>query len=194
VTEPAATTRLTAIAAAVPASTAGTFGHDGTLDEPTMWRVHEFDLASERFEPVWCAPEPASRETAAGLGLARANAEEALRSCDFGAWQGRSFAEVQVDDPEAFARWATDVETRPPGGESLADVLGRVRSWLDAAPTGQRVAVVASAVVVRALVVAAIRAPASTLTHVDVEPLGVAHLNRHAGRWRLRTLNARWGP
>jgi broad specificity phosphatase PhoE len=186
------TTRLVAVAAAASPALAGTFPPDAPLDAPTVARVHDHALDG-RFDRVACAPDTAARQTASALGLDPVTDELALRACDFGTWAGQPVAGVQHDEPEAFAAWVRDVEVRPPGGESLADVLARVEAWLVTVPGPARVAVVASALVVRALVVAAIRAPAATMAHVDVAPLGVARLDHHDGRWRLHSLHDRFG-
>jgi broad specificity phosphatase PhoE len=193
------TTRLTAIAAAIAAAQVGTFAADDPLDEAAILRARAHAAAAGRFDRVWCAPDPRAHATATAmaLGTGAPDAHRALRSCDFGAWAGRTPADVQATEPDAFARWANDVDARPPGGESMADVLSRVSGWLevagrelDGSPTDERIALVASALVVRAVIVAAIGAGPSSLAHVDIAPLGSARLNRHNGRWRLRALGA----
>lgn len=74
----------------------------------------------------WAAsPLRRAVETAARLGGAPPVAEPRLRELDYGEWRGLDFDEV-----DARARdlgW----QGRPPGGESPAEVLLRVRSWLD---------------------------------------------------------------
>ena len=42
-----------------------------------------------------------------------------LREINFGAWEGRSHADVSADDPDrAFAFWDSPGDVAPPGGES----------------------------------------------------------------------------
>lgn len=51
-----------------------------------------------------------------------------LRECSVGRWEGRDWASIQRDDPEAYARFFADpVNTPHPGGESYRDVLQRAQ-------------------------------------------------------------------
>lgn len=50
----------------------------------------------------------------------------ALREVDFGAWGGRTFAEVIAEDPSAAAYFADPTSTTPPGGQSATSVANRV--------------------------------------------------------------------
>jgi alpha-ribazole phosphatase len=51
-----------------------------------------------------------------------------LSELAFGAWEGRSYAELQGEP--AFTQWMHDWRrTAPPGGELLTDFLQRVRQW-----------------------------------------------------------------
>ncbi len=73
---------------------------------------------------------------AAAWGL-RAETEPRLREMDFGRWDGRPWAEIERDDPDALAAWMSDWTATPAsGGESFADVQARVGDWLDSLPAG----------------------------------------------------------
>lgn len=49
-----------------------------------------------------------------------------LREMNFGAWEGRSWAEIEAQDGEALRRWMEDfVHTAPPGGETFHDLQRR---------------------------------------------------------------------
>ncbi len=55
-----------------------------------------------------------------------------LREISFGEWDGRTWEEIHASDAEALARWSADwVNSSPPGGESMSEVAGRVRDWLN---------------------------------------------------------------
>jgi broad specificity phosphatase PhoE len=73
------------------------------------------------------SPLRRAAETARRLGAQEPHLEPRLMETDYGAWTGRSLEEIEAlrGDPG----W----ESRPPGGESAAEVLGRARAWLDEA-------------------------------------------------------------
>jgi broad specificity phosphatase PhoE len=53
-----------------------------------------------------------------------------LREQSMGRWEGRTWDEITVDDPDLVqAYWADYAHTRPPGGEALTDVADRVDGW-----------------------------------------------------------------
>jgi broad specificity phosphatase PhoE len=81
-----------------------------------------------------CSPLSRARETAdivaARIGLVP---EEDARftETDTGDWTGRSFAEVQAENPDGFHRYEISAPTfRYPGGESFAEQSDRVQDGL----------------------------------------------------------------
>lgn len=62
---------------------------------------------------------------AAGLGVT-AEAEADLDELCFGAWEGRTVAEITREDPAALQRSRTAEDVPPPGGESYAQLAERV--------------------------------------------------------------------
>jgi ribonuclease H / adenosylcobalamin/alpha-ribazole phosphatase len=81
-------------------------------------------------EAIVASPLRRSRETAdrvaATLGLP-VEIDDDLRECDFGEWEGLTFAEVQRQWPDDLTAWLASTEVAPPKGESIAQVLARVR-------------------------------------------------------------------
>jgi ribonuclease H / adenosylcobalamin/alpha-ribazole phosphatase len=53
-----------------------------------------------------------------------------LIECDFGDWEGLSFAEVQERWPDEMTAWLDSTSVAPPGGESFQAVAKRVRGAL----------------------------------------------------------------
>ncbi|MEU4427426.1 bifunctional RNase H/acid phosphatase [Actinoplanes sp. NPDC024001] len=51
-----------------------------------------------------------------------------LIECDFGAWEARTFAEVQETWPDEMTAWLESTSVAPPGGESFQAVAKRVRA------------------------------------------------------------------
>jgi broad specificity phosphatase PhoE/nicotinamide riboside kinase len=78
-----------------------------------------------------------------------------LREQSMGRWQGRTWDEISAADGALVtAYWDDYVRTAPPGGESLAELHVRVRTWWDethAAHRGRRIAVVTHVGVIRSL-------------------------------------------
>ncbi|MCU0683087.1 MAG: histidine phosphatase family protein [Polyangiaceae bacterium] len=74
-----------------------------------------------------------------------------LAEIDLGAFEGRSFTELERDEPEAMAAWMNSWEHQgPPGGEGARAVGVRAGAWLDALPSGGHL-LIAHAGVARAL-------------------------------------------
>jgi broad specificity phosphatase PhoE len=135
---------------------------------------------------AWASPTVRCRETAAALGL---DIEEAPgpAGLDVGRWRGAALTEVSADEPEAVARWLTDPESAPHGGESVRALCDRVARWLDtAARDGGRTVAVVEPDVVRAVVVRVLGAPESAFWRVDVPPLTATEFSGRGGRWNVR--------
>lgn len=86
--------------------------------------------AAYEFAVLWCSPLLRARETAdtvaARIGL-EPREDPRLMETDSGDWTDRSFADVQAEDPEGFARFAEGDPTFAfPGGESFAQQGVRV--------------------------------------------------------------------
>ena len=160
------------------------------LDEPAEERDLAPAAALTRCLPsvvrVLASPATCARQTTAALGLTAVQ-EHALRDCDWGRWRGRTLDEVVAAEPEAAALWLADPDAAPHGGESVAMLIRRVGSWMDANSLSGRILAVTHPAVVRAAVVHALGAPAPGFWRVDVPPLSVVELTRNAGRWTLRT-------
>ncbi|WP_372867944.1 alpha-ribazole phosphatase family protein [Pseudomonas sp.] len=107
--------------------------------------------------------------------------EPALRELHFGAWEGRSAAELMVSDADALGRfWANPYAFTPPGGERLVDfearVLGAVQG-LQLRHAGERLLLVTHGGVMRLLLAGARGLPPADLLQVEVA---------HAQRVRLQ--------
>lgn len=116
---------------------------------------------SERPHAVACSPYVRARETArlaceaAGLELPT-RVDERLRDRELGVLDRLTFAGVQARFPEEAERrrWQGKFYHRPAGGESWADVVLRLRTWLsdlDRELPGARVLVVSHDVVIALL-------------------------------------------
>ncbi|MEW6225841.1 MAG: histidine phosphatase family protein [Chloroflexota bacterium] len=89
-------------------------------------------LAPVRFDQVITSPLFRARETAEILGHgARVEADPRLREMDYGAWEGRTYAQIDEQDRALRSEWELAPDRLAcPGGESGNDVAERVRSFL----------------------------------------------------------------
>lgn len=110
------------------------------------------ELAAERRLPLHIEPE--------------------LRELHFGAWEGRSAAELMTSDAEALGRfWADPYGFTPPGGEPLAEFQARVlaaMAGLQQRFAGQRLLIVGHAGVMRLLLARARGLPCERLLDVVI--------------------------
>jgi len=108
--------------------------------------------------------------SALGVDPQRYRVDPRLAELSFGRWEGFTFAELRHREGEAVAIAAREHDKwtfRPPGGESYADLLVRVREWY-ATVAGDTV-VVAHGGVARTLIVHfGIEPPAAAPVH-DIE-------------------------
>lgn len=186
----ASTTRLTLVRhAPSDATRRSAFPVDEPLDARGLDEARALAPRLERSDVAWTGPAARARQTAEALGLDAAVAPQ-LDECDFGAWRGRTLAELDTEDPVAVAAWIEDPAAAPHGGESLLALLDRVRGWLDAhAGDGARVVAVTHAGVIRAALVCALDAPPRAFWRFDVAPLSRTVLHAHDGRWTVRGVN-----
>ncbi len=157
-------------------------------DEPLDAQGHAKTAAAaalRRVDRAWTSPALRARQTASALQL-DAVVETALRDIDFGAWSGHTMATVQAAAPEAVAAWLTDASAAPHGGESVADLLGRIAPWLQEVGRQEgRLVAVTHPSVIRAAILLALAAPPGSFWRIDIAPLCRVRLRGQAGRWTL---------
>lgn len=82
---------------------------------------------------LWTSPWARCRNVAEELGRfwdVPVRVDSRLAELAFGAWEGRTFAELELD--EHFQFWMRNYQTAaPPGGETLAELMARVGDWLN---------------------------------------------------------------
>jgi probable phosphoglycerate mutase len=102
------------------------------LEQADLWRR---ELANEEFERICCSDLIRSHKTAeiiAGDQPQRLRVVPKLREIDLGAWDGLLMSEVQDRFPLEWKRRGEDLTGfRPPGGESFADLQGRIVPQFD---------------------------------------------------------------
>jgi broad specificity phosphatase PhoE len=175
--------RLTLVSHAMTdAMAAGRFPLDEELNALGHRQLTGLDVG--RVDTVLCGPEIRARQSAEVLGLT-ARVDPRLADLDAGRWRGLGLDEVPPDD---LARWLTEPDSCPHGGESIVDVIDRVRGWLDDAGRipGRTVAFTHPAVI-RSVVLIALDAPPKSFWRIDIAPASRTTLHFRGGAWTLRS-------
>lgn len=93
------------------------------------------DLAQVEIEVLYTSPCEPARSTAEAIATARAlpvKEVEGLHNVNLGLWQGLKVDDVRRKHPKVFKQWQESPEAIcPPGGETLADAVARVRKALE---------------------------------------------------------------
>ncbi len=124
---------------------------------------------------------------AAGYAAAPLAEEPGLTEQALGAWQGLPHARLPpLLTLPAHAFWPLAGDERPPGGESMADVVLRVGATLERlaiAHAGADMVVVSHGGAIRAAVAHALRITADNALHLAMPNLSLTRLERHAAGW-----------
>ncbi|MGG5817212.1 histidine phosphatase family protein [Falsiroseomonas sp. HW251] len=157
-------------------------------------------LAARLPQPArWlCTPLSRTRATAAAIFAAGypdtpLEVEDGFIEQRLGEWQGLPhdvFFERLRHPPHPF--WSIHAEERPPGGESFADVIGRVGPTLDrlvAENTGGDVVILAHGGSIRAAVAHAMGVSAQAVLAFSVKNLSLTRLEKVGPDWRVAAVN-----
>jgi alpha-ribazole phosphatase len=136
--------------------------------------------------------------TACGITGASVEVERDVAEQDFGDWQGRTYAELEVSDADRYKKfWVAPGTTRPPGGESFADVMMRVARAVErrsASHPDVDIVVVGHGGSIRAAVAQALGLGPARALALQVDPLSLTRLDRIADAsgvvWSIGCVNA----
>jgi broad specificity phosphatase PhoE len=178
--------RLTLVSHAMTdAMAAGRFPTDEALNSVGHRQV-DTSIELGVTEQAFCGPEKRTRQTAELLGLP-ASIDTRLADLDCGRWRGDVLGRVESAD---LAVWLTDPARAPHGGESVVDLIDRVRGWMDSLTAHRaRLVAVTHPAVIRAALLIALDAPPKSFWRIDIAPVSrtVMHFRGHA--WSLRSNN-----
>ncbi|AKS32205.1 histidine phosphatase family protein [Mycolicibacterium goodii] len=133
---------------------------------------------------VLCGPEKRTVQTAELLGLS-AEVRPELADLDCGGWRGKPLGAVE---PADLAVWLTEPTRAPHGGESIVELIERVRRWMQTVSTRRgRLVAVTHPAVIRAAVLVALDAPPKSFWRIDIAPVSRTVLHHRAGAWTLRS-------
>ncbi|MBF0192385.1 MAG: histidine phosphatase family protein [Magnetococcales bacterium] len=161
----------------------------GSLDDPlapegwdAMWattRVHG------PWDRIYSSPLRRCSEFAQALGERlhlQPEINPALREMSFGAWEGKTSAEILATDADRLTRfWKNPLDNPPPGGDHLRDVQLRLRALWHSTLThpqgnGERILVVAHGGVIRVLLGLVLFTPLEHLSRISVPYAALARI------------------
>ncbi|SCE99338.1 probable phosphoglycerate mutase [Micromonospora coriariae] len=130
---------------------------------------------------------------AGALGDVPVRTEDDLIECDFGDWEGRTFAEVRAQWPGEMDAWLASPRIAPPGGESfthVAERCHRVIAGLLTAYPGETVVVVSHVSPIKLVLRDALAASDGFLHRLFLDAAGISVLDMWPdGGVAVRTVN-----
>jgi broad specificity phosphatase PhoE len=149
------------------------------LPRPAVWLVSPLSRTVRTAEAIF----------EAGYPLVPVLTEPGLTEQDLGEWQGLAHAALpaKLSQP-AHAFWPLAGDERPPGGESMAQVVARVGQTLERLArehAGKRVVAISHGGAIRAAVAHALGISADNALHLAVHNLSLTRLERHPEGWRV---------
>jgi len=120
-------------------------------------------------------------------------AEPDLIECDFGDWEGLTFAEVRQKSAAALNSWLASTSMAPPGGESFEQVATRVRrviGRLRSAHPAQTLVIVSHVSPIKLMLRDALAAGDALLHRLYLDPAGISIVDAYPdGGVAVRSVN-----
>jgi len=166
------------------------------LEQAPMYRALATRLpraATWKVTPLSRTRRTAETIFAAGYPRATLEVEPDLIEQDLGAWQGLAHAELpaRLALPK-HAFWPLAGDERPPGGETMVEVIARVGAALErlaARHSGEEVVIVSHSGAIRAAVAHCLRIGADNALHLTVQNLSLTRLEHSEDGWRVICVN-----
>ncbi len=156
------------------------------MDASEIAKIAGAGWRGRRGDRVFSGPEQRTRQTAAALGIS-AEVSGQLRDCDYGAWSGRSLGQIQLENPGEVAAWLSDPDAAPHGGESVAQLIERIASWMEVQrEAGGYTIAVTHPAVIRSALVHCLQVPSLTFWRFDIAPISVTDLRWNGKVWTVR--------
>jgi alpha-ribazole phosphatase len=153
------------------------------LPRPAVWKVTPLSRTRRTAEAIF----------AAGYPRAEPEVEPDLIEQSLGEWQGLPHAELpaRLALPK-HAFWPLAGHERPPGGETMADVIARVGASLESLAVqhaDEDVVVVSHGGAIRAAVAHCLRIGPDNSLHLVVQNLSLTRLEKNPDGWRVVCVN-----
>lgn len=148
-----------------------------------------------RVDAVISSPLTRCITTAAAIGEVfglTPTPDEGLIDRDYGDWQGRPLADVQLTDPARAAAWLADPAADIPNGERLAALAERVTTAFDRLVeqhAAQTVTMVAHDTVNRVILLRALGLGLDRYGTLEQSPGAVSQLRHDGARWVVLSMN-----
>ena len=156
-------------------------------------------LAGAPIDAVYSSPLLRARQTAAVVAEPHGvpvTVVEDLIEVDVGDWEGRSWDEIERNDPEAYRRFIADASVHAyRGGENLSVVRARAVPAFEqllADNAGRIIAAVAHNVVNRTYLAHLLDVPLRNYRLVPQDNCGANLIRHRDGKTKLVTINAVW--
>jgi alpha-ribazole phosphatase len=109
---------------------------------------------------------------------------------DFGAWDGRTYAECEANDPDILRAWVDDpTRTTPPEGEPFASFCQRVDEGVGRLPREGQALLIAHGGSIRRVLAAALGLEWRQVVLMQLSACGITRLALHRDGGYLLTLN-----
>lgn len=153
------------------------------LPRPAQWKISPLSRTRRTAEAIFAAGHPR-----VPLEIEPDVIEQSL-----GDWQGLPHADLPPRlELGAHAFWPLRANERPPGGESLIEVIARIGAALDRLAVrhaGEDVVIVSHGGAIRAALAHATGADPDVVLHFSVQNLALSRLERHPEGWRVVCVN-----
>ncbi len=153
------------------------------LPRPASWIVTPLSRTRRTAEAIFAAGYPP---------VPRAVEPDMIEQ-SLGEWHGLAHAELPAHlEYPAHAFWPLAGNERPPGGESVAEMIARVGPAMERLArehAGEEVVVVSHGGAIRAAVAHALGIAADNALHLAIQNLSLTRLERHEAGWRVGCVN-----
>lgn len=153
-------------------------------------------LAAQPVDAVFSSPLQRAAQTAehvAKFHKLSVQAVDGLRECDVGAWEGKSWVDIERDEPEAYRAFMTrPAEHGYRGGENITQLLARVVPAMEGLMKdnlGRGIVVVSHNVVNRSYLAHVLGVPVERARGITQFNCGVNLLRYRKGRVKVLAVN-----
>lgn len=154
-------------------------------------------LATQKIRRVYSSPLSRARQTAEAIAKPHQLAVEVvprIEEIDVGRWEGRSWKEIAVSEPERYQQFmANPAEHGYAGGENVTDLYQRVQPAMEAllaANLGGQIVVVGHNLVNRTFLARLLGLPLAEVRTVNQDNCGVSVARYRDGEIKLLSMNS----